>query len=135
METLSQYLERVMRQKGLTPKEVARKCGLTNSYIGRISKGQGGNLSVDTIVKLAFGLNVDPHEIFTAASGIPVKGSGVDPLLILDLMQRVISDPKGMDLLREWLEIPANKQKSLFDFISFLNEKPKKKRKQKKSLL
>ena len=130
METLSQYLERVMRQKGLTPKEVARKCGLTNSYIGRITKGQGGNLSVDTIVKLAFGLNVDPHEIFTAASGIPVKGSGVDPLLILDLIQRVISDPKGMDLLREWLEIPANKQKSLFDFIRFLNE-PKKKRRKK----
>ena len=132
METLSQYLERVLRQKNLSPKDVAKKCGLTNSYIGRITKGQGGNLSVDTIVKLASGLGVDAHEIFTAASGIaPRDTTGIDPLLILDLIQKVISDPKGMELLREWLQLPAKKQRSLFDFIKFLNEQPKKKRKRK----
>ncbi len=133
METLSKYLERVMRQKGLSPKDVARRCGLTNSYIGRITKGQGGNISVDTIIKLATGLGVDAHEIFTAASGIPIKNTGIDPLLLLDLIQKAISDPKTINLMREWLDLPANKQKSLFDFIRFLNEKPKKKRK--KSLL
>ncbi|HEX5735277.1 MAG TPA: helix-turn-helix domain-containing protein [Blastocatellia bacterium] len=131
METLSQYLERVMRQKGLSPKDVARRCGLTNSYIGRISKGQGKNLTVDTIVKLAQGLGVDAHEIFTAASGIPIKNTGVDPLLLLDMIQKVLSDPKGMELLSEWSGLPANKQKPLFDFIQFLNEQPEKKRKRK----
>lgn len=131
METLSQYLERVMRQKNFSPKDVARRCGLTDSYIGRITKGQGGNLTVDTIVKLAAGLGVPAHEIFTAASGIAPSSVGIDPLLILDLIQRAISDPKGLELMREWLELPANKQKSLFDFIRFLNEKPKMKRKRK----
>jgi transcriptional regulator with XRE-family HTH domain len=133
METLSKYLERVMRQKGLTPKDVARRCGLTDSYIGRISKGQGENLTIDTITRLAKGLGVDAHEVFTAASGVPIKNSGIDPLMLLDLIQKAISDPKTIELMREWLELPINKQKSLFDFISFLNEKPKKKRK--KSLL
>jgi transcriptional regulator with XRE-family HTH domain len=128
METLSKYLERVMRQKGLTAKVVAKRCGLTDSYIGRISKGQGENLTIDTILKLAKGLGVDVHEIFTAASGVPRKDSEVDPLLILDLVQKAISDPKTMELMREWLELPTNKQKLLFDFIKFLNE-PKKKRK------
>ncbi len=85
------------------------------------------------IVKLAKGLGVDAHEIFTAASGIPIKNTGLDPLLLLDLIQRAISDPKTIELMREWSELPANKQKSLFDFIQFLNEMPKKKRK--KSLL
>ena len=131
METLSQYLERVMRQKNFSPKDVARRCGLTDSYIGRITKGQGGNLTVDTIVKLAEGLGVPAHEIFTAASGIAPSSAGIDPLLILDLIQKAISDPKGLELMREWLELPANKQKSLFDFIRFLNEKPKLKRKRK----
>lgn len=133
METLSKYLERVMRQKGLTPKDVAKRCGLTNSYIGRITKGQGGNLTVDTIIKLATGLGVNAHEIFTAASGVAPKADGIDPLLVLDLIQKVIGDPKGIELLGEWSELPANKQKPLFDFIQFLNEQPKKK--QKKSLL
>lgn len=61
METIGQYLDRVMRQKNLSPKEVARACGITNSYIGRIIKDKGGNLSVKTIVALAEGLEVDPH--------------------------------------------------------------------------
>jgi transcriptional regulator with XRE-family HTH domain len=133
METLSKYLERVMRQKGLSAKVVARRCGLTDSYIGRLTKGQGENLTIDTILKLAKGLGVDAHEIFTAASGVPIKNTGIDPLLLLDLIQKAITDPKTMDLMREWLELPTEKQKSLFDFISFLNEQPSKKRK--KSLL
>lgn len=132
METLSQYLERVMRQKNLSPKDVARRCGLTNSYIGRITKGQAGNISVDTIVKLARGLGVDAHEIFTAASGIPIKETtGIDPLLLLDLIQKAVTDPKGIDLLRQCLQLPAKKQKTLTEFIAFLNEQPNKKRKRK----
>ena len=98
METLDKYLERVMRQKGLSPKDVARRCGLTNSYIGRLTKGQGENLTVDTILKLATGLGVNANEVFTAASGVAPKAAGIDPLLVLDLIQKVIGDPKGIEL-------------------------------------
>jgi transcriptional regulator with XRE-family HTH domain len=60
METLAEYLDRVMRQKNLTPKELAKRSGLTNSYIGRLRNGKVNNPTVETILKLAKGLDVPP---------------------------------------------------------------------------
>src|SRR5215208_7958512 len=96
METLGQYLERILRQRKLTPKEAAKKCGITDSYIGRIIKGQGGNYSVETILALADGLEVDPHEVFAAATGRPIQGENglVDPLFVIDLLQKVWTNPE-----------------------------------------
>jgi transcriptional regulator with XRE-family HTH domain len=127
METLGTYLDRVMRQKKLTPKELAKRCKVTDSYIGRVLKGKADNLTVKTMMTLAEGLGVNAHEIFTAASGIPADESAqVNPLLLLDHMQRLINDPTGFEVLRQWLQLPSKKQKPMLDFITFLNEQPRK---------
>lgn len=123
METIGQYLERTMRQKNISPKDLARKCGITNSYIGRVIKGKGGNLSVETIIALARGLEVDAHELFTAASGISPQNLAIDPMLVLDLVQKIMSEPKGLEIVRQWLQLPPDKQNTLLEFIKRLNEK------------
>ena len=135
METLGQYLERILRQRKLTPKEAAKKCGITDSYIGRIIKGQGGNYSVETILALADGLEVDPHEVFSAATGRPMQEEGglVDPLFIIDLIQKILLEPRGLEVLRQWIKLSNKNQDKLLEFIQFLNEqKPKEKKSRKK---
>jgi transcriptional regulator with XRE-family HTH domain len=134
METLGQYLERIMRQKELSPKDVARACGITNSYIGRIIKGKGGNVSVATIVALAEGLDVDPHEVFTAASGKPpTSEGGVDPLLVVDTIQKLMLNPKGLELLRDWLSLTDKNRETIAEFLkSFPGKQPKRKKPRRK---
>ena len=128
VETIGQFLDRVMKQKDITPKELARICGITNSYIGRIMKGKAGNLSAGTIVALADGLGIDPHDVFTAASGRPPEDQDtVDPLLILDTIQKLLLNPKGLELLRGWLNLNTKNQKTLAGFLKYLSEGQSKK--------
>jgi len=134
METLGEYLDRVMRQKNLTPKELAKRCKVTDSYIGRVRKGTSDNLTVQTMVMLAEGLEVNAHEIFTAASGIPVdEASHMDPLLLLHQIQKLIHNPAGFEVLQQWLQLPSRKQKRLLDFIAFLNQQQPKPKPENKS--
>ena len=133
MEPFGQYLERILHQRRLTPKEAAKKCGITNSYIGRIIKGQGGNHSVETILAIADGLELDPHEVFAAATGRARAERGlVDPLFIIDLIQKMLVEPQGLEILRQWMKLPKQDQEQLLDFLKLLNEKPKKKKSRKK---
>jgi transcriptional regulator with XRE-family HTH domain len=131
METFGEYLDRVMRQKNLTSKQVASKCSITNSYISRMMKGKAGNLSVDTIVKLSKGLEIDPHEVFTAASGIPPE-AGPDPLFVLDAIQKLLLNSQGFELLQDWLNLPGKDQKTVAEVLRLLNEKKHKSKRKKK---
>ena len=125
MESLGEYLDRLMRQKNLTPKELARRCNVTDSYIGRVRKGASGNLTVQTMTTLAKGLGVNAHDIFTAASGIPHNEEApIDPLLLLDHMQKLIHDRTGLAVLRQWLELSSSERQTLHDFLAYLNEQP-----------
>ncbi len=124
MESLGEYLDRIMRQKNLTPKELAKRCKVTDSYIGRVRKGTAGNLTVQTMVTLAKGLGVNAHDIFTAASGVAIdENSHVDPLVLLDQIQKLLQEPTGLDVLRQWLQLPPERQRTLLDLIDFLNER------------
>jgi transcriptional regulator with XRE-family HTH domain len=124
METLGEYLDRVMRQKNLTPKELAKRCKVTDSYIGRVRKGAAGNLTVQTMVTLAKGLEVNAHDIFAAASGVAADDSSrVDPLVLLDHIQKLLQEPTGLDVLRQWLQLSPDRQRTLLDLIDFLNQR------------
>jgi transcriptional regulator with XRE-family HTH domain len=132
MEKFSEYLDRLMRQKNLSPKELSRRSGITDSYIGRICKGQGDNLTVDTILKLAKGLQVDAHEMFAKASGVPVNEQApIHPLLLLDQILKIISDPVGAELLRQLSELSPDERKKLLAYLAHIQSpqpKPKKRR-------
>jgi transcriptional regulator with XRE-family HTH domain len=68
---LSDYVNRVMEEKGLTAKDIERrsKGKITDSTIGNIRAGRNKNLSLDKINALALGLDVSAVEVFLAASG------------------------------------------------------------------
>src|SRR4051812_35483059 len=109
METLKEYLDRVMRQKKLKLVDLAKRCHVSDSYIGKVRSGRSGNLTVQTMLTLARGLEVNPHDIFTAASGVPVDETAhIDPRLLLDQIQKLLHDPNGYEVLRQWLELSSS---------------------------
>jgi transcriptional regulator with XRE-family HTH domain len=133
METLAEYLGRVMRQKNLDPAELAKRCDLTASYIGRLRKGTVGNPTVKTIVELAKALEVNAHEIFAAASGIPAsEAAHLGPLLFLDQMQKLLSDSTGIEVLQQWLQLSSGKRKKLLDYCEHFKRQPPKGKSRKK---
>src|SRR5436853_2832200 len=96
METLAEYLDRVMRQQNLAITELAKRSQLDGHTINRFRRGVLNNPTVETILKLATGLDVNPHEVFAAASGIPLsEAQQIDLLLLFDFLQTLIGDPAG----------------------------------------
>jgi transcriptional regulator with XRE-family HTH domain len=53
----------VRKAKGLTQEELAENCGLQNTYIGGIERGER-NISLQSVERLAEGLGVVPFELF-----------------------------------------------------------------------
>lgn len=64
-----------MKEKGLTGKDIERRSNgeITDSTISNIRAGRNLNLGLDTIHALATGLDVNPVEVFLAASGQQVE--------------------------------------------------------------
>ncbi|HKQ03746.1 MAG TPA: helix-turn-helix transcriptional regulator [Blastocatellia bacterium] len=125
MEKLGEYLDRLMRQKNLTPKELSKRSGLTDSYIGRLRKGRSDNLTVQTVKKLAMALDVNAHEIFAAATGIPASEfPQIDGRLLLDQMLKLIREAHGFDLLQQWLDFSPDERKTLLDYMEYIKRPP-----------
>ncbi|MEN3333722.1 MAG: Cro/C1-type DNA-binding domain, partial [Blastocatellia bacterium] len=127
METLAEYLDRLMRQKNLDPSELAKRSGLTSSYIGRLRNGKLNNPTVETILKLATGLDVNAHEIFAVASGNPVsKTPPIDLGLLFDQMLKLINDANGFEALRQLLNFSPDERKTLLDYMEYFKRQPPK---------
>lgn len=134
-ESLSDYVERVMRQKNLSVRDVKERAGgkIAASYISRIINGKVKNLSVDKIVILAKGLDANVHELFAVASGQPREtAGGVDASLLLDTMQQAILQPDSLEVLRRWFVISPEYQQAVLDWVRFLSEQPQTKKKRRK---
>lgn len=130
METLKEYLDRVMRQKNLKLVDLAKRCHVSDSYIGKLRSGRSDNLTVRTILTLAKGLEVNPHDIFTAVSGVAANNaSHLDPLVLLEQMQKLIHNPRGLEVLQKWFQLPPEQQQQLFDLLDCLNQQPAKAKK------
>ena len=129
-ENLSQYVQRVLRQKKLKLADVERICGkeITGSYISRIIKGTVTNLTVEKIDALARGLDVDPHELFEAALGRPRHGTdeqtGVDSAVFVDTVQKLLVQPDLVDIVQTFDKIKGHERQSLVGAMKYA-EAPK----------
>ena len=126
---LGEYVKWVMKLKGLTQKDVQRLSGrkITDGYVASITTGRAGNLSVEKLRALADGLGVDLDDLFHVASGIPEKlddgkkGAGaIDPLVILDTVQKAVASPDVTEILHEVVRLSADERATLLGFIKSL---------------
>jgi hypothetical protein len=87
-------------------------------------------LSVDKIVALAEGLSVNPFEVFAASYGAqPLSGSDIDPLRLLDTMQKAVSNPASLEILEGWLRLSPENQSKVHKLVKKLSPKPGSKKK------
>lgn len=115
-EDLRSYVRRIMKQKGLTLRDVEHRSGerITDGYVSGIIAGTAKNPSVEKVKALADGLGVDVVELFHVACGTFEDSAAelhkVDPshsLMVLELMQKIVISPELIDLLHEILNLSA----------------------------
>ena len=107
---LGRYVSRVMKAKGLSPRDVSRRSGkgITASYVAGIMRGIAANPSVDKIKALASGLGVDRYELFDIACGPsdnradrPQGSERLQTLELLDLMKKAAVSPTLMATMEQ----------------------------------
>ena len=124
-ETLTDFIQRILRQKALSLHDVERNSdgAITSSYISKIARGNIKSISVETIAALAVGLDVDPFDVFAAAYGRPYRTEDeMSPLLLIDVMQKVVTYPQLVQVIQSWPKMSAKSRASLLQYIEILIE-------------
>jgi transcriptional regulator with XRE-family HTH domain len=92
MERLIEFIRAVMKQKGISVPEIAKRSGGTikASYIFDILSGKTRHISVTKLNALAKGMDVDSVELFRAASGYATSPDAASELtaifrIVLDM--------------------------------------------------
>lgn len=118
-ESLSVYVETVMREKRLSRRDVKLRSGgeITDSYVSGIISGTATNLSVQKLKALARGLRVSEMELSRAAFGWS-KGEEVAErttdqshnLILLDVAKKSVLSTDIAEIASETLKLsPADR--------------------------
>lgn len=75
VETLAEYVRRIMQEKQFTLREVQKLSGhkIADAYVANIVRGTARNLSVDKLKALAIGLGEPEETVFKVARGVPLE--------------------------------------------------------------
>ena len=133
-ETLSEFIQRILRQKGLSLHDVERNSekAITSSYLSKIINGKVKSIGVEIIVGLAKGLDVDPFDVFAAILGRSTKEGEISSSLLIDIMQKVVADPQLVIVIQKWPKLSVKGRAVLLQYMEALSEPEKKSRKKKK---
>jgi transcriptional regulator with XRE-family HTH domain len=124
VETLAQYVTRIMKGRGLNPRDVEARSGKTiaDAYVTKIMKGTATNPSILKLKSLAVGLGVDEDEVFKVARRLPIKAKATvgepwpAPVLI-KAMDRIVSSPEITKAVKHLLTLAPEKLKRLLKII------------------
>ena len=74
LETLAEYVKRILSEKQFTLREVEERSGhkIADAYIANIVRGIARNLSVDKLKALAVGLGEQEETVFKVAREVPL---------------------------------------------------------------
>lgn len=130
VETLAEYVTRVIKEKRLKQDEVRRQSRghITDGYIRGIMKGKARNLSVDKLKALALGLGVPEDELFRVARGLPAydRAKQRDESTYCSIIRLVGDSAKYRvvaDLLREAAKLAPEQQEEALSLLKTLNSR------------
>lgn len=70
METVTEWFSRILAEYKITPAEIKRRTGLSESHMSKVLKGERG-LGEDAIRKIAKAVNVAPEVFFRQVGLLP----------------------------------------------------------------
>lgn len=132
---LSHYVKAVMKQKGLTQRDVEVRSGgkITDGYVAGILNGTAKNPSAEKIKALARGLGVDAHELFDVVCG-PFEETGGEQqnvgrlqiVSFLEMMREIVENPDLMKLLEEAIKLWPEERSIIFQSMEAFNQRKRK---------
>ena len=124
LESLPEYVQRIMNEKGLKPKDVEIRSSnkIDAAYVFKILRGKSKYPSVVKLQGLAEGLGVDEEELFKVARGVaPGQSKRVgDPWpsnILIQAMQRITSSPELTEIVQGLLKAKPAKIKAVKKII------------------
>ena len=130
-EDLGQYVSRVIKQKGISVRDVQVRSGgrISNGYVSDIMSGKQSNPTVDKLAALAAGLGVDVRELFEAAVGPPGEGDGdsveaveIDSMALVSLMEKIARNPRLGLLVQQAAQLSDQEQEVILKAVMSFNE-------------
>lgn len=129
LETLAEYVTRIINEKGLKHQEVRKLSGgkITDGYVRAIMTGTADNLSVAKLKALARGLGVPEDDVFRVARGLPLdadrKAQEQHPgyHTIVNLMAASLKNRTLAELLSEVARLPLESQEEALSTFRYLN--------------
>lgn len=130
-ETLGRFIDRVMKEKGLSRKRVEVMSGgaIKASYVGSIVRGEAKNPSVDKMKALARGIGVDEEVLFRIARGERPreKTERSNPDIwytrkILKMTDWILTRPDLLDSLLSMMKFDDEDQRAVVDSIKKMVE-------------
>ncbi len=94
-------IRELRKGQGLTQEELEERADLHNTYIGAIERGER-NLSLDSIEKIAKGLNIEVKELFTFP---PTTLPSQHEIIILEIIELIKKgDNKTIEIISKALK-------------------------------
>jgi transcriptional regulator with XRE-family HTH domain len=139
IETLAQYVARIIKEKNLKHHEVKELSGgrITDGYVRGIMTGKASNPSVDKLKALSLGLGVSEDEIFRVARGLPVesddkrKVNETNYQVVLDIIVASRKNRTLAELLCEASRLSPESLEEAVSLLKFLNTRKRLRSKQK----
>ena len=131
---LSRYVERVMKEKHLSRRDVKLRSGgeITDSYVSGIISGTAKNLSVDKLKALARGLRVREIELIRVAFGLSderVSRRAADQshnLLLLDITKKAVISNDIAEIVREVIKLSPAERAVVLQYVKRLGRADRK---------
>jgi transcriptional regulator with XRE-family HTH domain len=125
---LSHYVERVMKEKHLSRRDVKLRSGgeITDSYVSGIISGSAKNLSVDKLKALARGLRVREMELIRVAFGLADRrGTDRSPdeshnLILVDITKKTVISSDVGEIVQEVLRLPPSDRAIVLQYVKRL---------------
>jgi transcriptional regulator with XRE-family HTH domain len=122
---LSRYVERIMKEKHLSRRDVKLRSGgeITDSYVSGIISGSAKNLSVDKLKALARGLRVREIELIRVAFGLSddINPRGGDDqshnLLLLDITKKTVISNDVAEIVHELTRLSAAERSVVLQYV------------------
>jgi transcriptional regulator with XRE-family HTH domain len=125
---LSHYVERVMKEKHLSRRDVKLRSGgeITDSYVSGIISGSAKNLSVGKLKALARGLRVREIELVRVAFGLSDErapqriADQSHNLLLLDISKKTVISNDIAEIVQEVIKLSAADRAVVLQYVERL---------------
>ena len=138
---LSRYVERVMKDKHLSRRDVKLRSGgeITDSYVSGIISGSATNLSVGKLKALARGLRVREMELIRVAFGLsedrpPEIADRSHNLLLLDIAKKTVMSNDVAEIVQEVVKLSPAERAIVLQYVKRLGRADRKAQRKRRSV-